>query len=244
MVLINDIEPDDNGDITIIIKKGPDAIHYWGYYGLNSIIVLPEGTNYEFPGNDFQLENPVLIDFGLWISGTPWQNLRDSWDPASHLSAALLNLHDKESQNTKFALATTGGFSAVNDLGAFGNKLGLPDEVAVDAFWGDRWMSDGELTVSNLNKSEKYIFVFYGSRRDMGDNRETKYEVIGENSGIDFLNASNNVENVAVVKDIIPDAFGNIRIKVTVGPNNNSPDGHYYLNTMIFGPEGFDFIGF
>lgn len=243
VVVINDIEPDDNGEITIIIKKGPDATQHWGYYGLNTMIVLPGGTSYEFPENNFQLENPVFVDFGLWLSGSPFNNLKDPWNPSSELADPVLNMIDRNGANTGFAIAITDGFSAVNDLGAWGNTLGLPDEVAVDAFWGDMWMPDGQLTVSNLNKSEKYDFIFYGSHRDVGDNRETVYTVTGNNSGSGSLNTANNSGEVATVTGIAPDDAGNIVIRVSAGPNNTTPERFYYLNTMIFGPEGFDFSG-
>lgn len=240
-VVINDIEPDDNGEITILVKKGPDATQHFGYYGLNTMIVLPGGISYEFPENDFKMNEPVLVDFGLWLSGFPFNNLKDPWDPRSALADPVLNMIDKTGVNTRFAIAITDGFSAVNDLGAWGNTLGLPDEVAVDAFWGDMWMPDGQITVSNLNKSEKYDFVFYGSRRDVSDNRETVYTVTGENSKSGSINASGNRGEVATVKGIAPDAAGNIVIKVSAGPNNTTPERFYYLNTMIFGPEGFDY---
>ena len=238
-VIINDIEPDGNGEISIVVRKGPDATQYWGYYGLNTMVVLPGGSTYEFPENDFMLENPVLVDFGLWLSGHPFNNLKDPWDPRSDLAAPVLNMIDDKGNNTGFALAITDGFSAVNDLGAWGNTLGLPDPVAVDAFWGDMWMPDGQITLSNLNKSDKYDLVFYGSRRDVGDNRETIYEVKGANSGSASLNTSNNKSEVAVVTGITPDAEGNISILTKAGPNNNTPERFYYLNTMIVGPRGF-----
>ncbi|HBL34267.1 MAG TPA: hypothetical protein DDZ96_10700 [Porphyromonadaceae bacterium] len=243
VVAINDIVPDDNGEITILIKQGPNNVQYWGYYGLNAMIVLPEGETFAFPVNNFELKNPVLIDFGLRLSGSPFVNLQDPWAPQDPKADPVLNMEDKDGVNTGFAIAITGGFSAVNDLGVLDNSLGLPYEVAVDAFWGDKWMPEGELTVSNLNKSQKYDFIFYGSHRDVSDNRETKYEVIGENSGFGLLNTSNNAGSVVVVKGIVPDAARNIVIKVSAGPNNNSADGLYYLNTLILGPEGFKFSG-
>ncbi|MDD4459483.1 MAG: DUF4886 domain-containing protein [Proteiniphilum sp.] len=238
-LIINDIEPDGNGEISIVVRKGPDATQYWGYYGLNTMVVLPGGSTYEFPENDFMLENPVLVDFGLWLSGHPFNNLKDPWDPRSDLATPVLNMIDDKGNNTGFALAITDGFSAVNDLGAWGNTLGLPDPVAVDAFWGDMWMPDGQITLSNLNKSDKYDLVFYGSHRDVGDNRETIYEVKGANSGSASLNTSNNKSEVAVVTGITPDAEGNISILTKAGPNNNTPERFYYLNTMIVGPRGF-----
>lgn len=242
-VIINDIEPDANGEITIVIKKGPDATQYWGYYGLNTMIVLPGGTSYDFPENDYELDSPMFVDFGLWFSGYPFNNLKDPWDPGSDLAAPILNMIDDQGNNTGFALAITDGFSAVNDQGAWGNSLGLPDEVAVDAFWGDMWMPDGQITLSNLNRSHRYDLLFYGSRRDVGDNRETVYEVTGANSGSASLNTSNNNSEVAIVTGIIPDAEGNITILTKAGPNNNTPEKFYYLNSMVVAPEGFDFAG-
>lgn len=238
-VIINDIEPDDNGEITIIIKKGPNATQHWGYYGLNAMIVLPGGSTYDFPENNFELKDPLYVDFGLWLSANPFNNFRDPWDIGSDLARPVLNMIDEKGNNTGFAIAITDGWSAVNDLGAWGNTLGLPDEVAVDAFWGDIWRPEGHLTLSNLNKSERYDLTFYASRRDKSENLETTYIVIGENSGSASVNAANNNSNVAVVEGITPDSEGNILIIAKPGSNNNSADKFYYLNTMIVTPENY-----
>ena len=90
----------------------------------------------------------------------------------------------------------------------------------------------GILSLTGLNPTATYDFTFFGSRTGVADNRETKYEVVGLNTAFGLLNTANNTANVAVVSGISPDAFGNLTVNVTKGPNNNNGSGFFYLGAM------------
>lgn len=189
------------------------------------------------PGsNPFKLTLPVFIDFGTNASGYPYNNYARPPD------RIVSNLTDQEGNNTKFAIAVTKNFSGENTLGVLNTTLGFPSSATGDAFWSDGvGIPQSALTVSNLNKNETYSFVFYGSRRDAGDNRETRYHVKGKTEGEGFVNTASNSANVAIVKNITPNDDGTIIITLSVGPNNNNGSKFYYLNTMLITPVAYEF---
>jgi hypothetical protein len=88
----------------------------------------------------------------------------------------------------------------------------------------------GVLTLTGLNPTATYDFTFFGSRTGVSDNRETKYDVLG--TGFALLDTANNTANVAAVLGATSDAFGNLTVNVTKGPNNNNSSGFFYLGAM------------
>lgn len=91
------------------------------------------------------------------------------------------------------------------------------------------------LTFSGLDGSgaTSYDFTFFASR--MGGNaiRETEYSVAGSNNGVAYLDAANNVSNVALVSGITPTAAGEITVSMTAGPNNSgTAEVFYYLGIL------------
>lgn len=83
--------------------------------------------------------------------------------------------------------------------------------------------------------------MFYGSRDGVGDNRETKYHVVGTNSGFGAHNASSNKSDFTQINGIQPASDGTIDIILSAGPNNNNGSKYFYINTMIIAPEEFVF---
>jgi len=90
----------------------------------------------------------------------------------------------------------------------------------------------GTLTISGLNPSAIYDFVFFASRTGVTDNREALYTVIGANTLSSVLDAANNTANVATILGISPTGAGGITVQVSPGPNNNNSSGFFYLGAM------------
>src|SRR5699024_1374217 len=93
-------------------------------------------------------------------------------------------------------------------------------------------IEESEITLSRLDKTEKYNFCFFSSREGVSDNRETKFIVKGQNEKATSINASNNSTKTACVDGIVPDSNGNIKIVVTIGDNNDNDWGFYYLTAL------------
>jgi len=235
LVVIENIQPAEDATISIRIKPGPNNEHWNLFFGVNAMMVLPEGMSVPVQPSSFELLRPVYIDLGLRLSAAPFYNIeRPNNDPH-------FDLPDDSGTNTGIALSFTAAFNGENQSGAFTNTLGLPGEVTVDAIWSDNANPKSAVTLYRLNPNKKYQFVFFGSRNGVTDNRETRYEVIGSNTGEALLNASNNNSKTAVVSGIQPTADGIVDIKVSAGPNNNNGSRFYYLNSLFIAPDGYNF---
>lgn len=79
-----------------------------------------------------------------------------------------------------------------------------------------------------------YAFTFFGSRTGVTDNRETYYALVGNSlsPSIAFLDTANNVNNVATISGMIPNASGEIDLEVGPGPNNTNASRFYYIGAM------------
>ncbi|QDS98840.1 hypothetical protein [Adhaeretor mobilis] len=89
-----------------------------------------------------------------------------------------------------------------------------------------------EYTLSGLDQNQSYDFTFFASRLGASDNRETQYDVAGDNLGTTFLNPAENLNNIAQLLDIIPDPNGEITLTIQKGPNNTNSAGFFYLGAM------------
>lgn len=237
IVVIENIEPEADATITIQLKPGPNNNHWNLFFGVNAMMILPEGMPVPFEQNTFELEHPIYIDFGTLGAGKPFYYF-DRPSDAPHF-----DIYDEKDNNTGFAMSVTDRFNGDNHSGATSNTLGLPVAFTQDAFWGNKANPTSGFTLYRLNSTMKYQFIFYGSRRDVSDNRETKYLVNGANEGTGLLDASNNNSKVAIVNGVQPKPDGTIDIVISAGPNNNNGDGFYYINGLIITPEGYTLPG-
>lgn len=237
LVVIEGIQPANDATITIRVKPGPNNMQWAKFFGINAMIMVPEGSPIPVEPNDFVLEEPIYIDFGLRAASSPFY----FWEWPSDVPH--FNLPDQSGVNTGIAMSITSRFNGENQSGVLNNTLGYPQDVSVDAFWSNRDNPESGFTVYRLNSTMKYQFVFYGSRGNAGDNRETTYKVIGANSGSGSHDASNNASDVTIIDGIQPTADGIVDIRISKGPNNNNPDGFYYINSLIISPEGYTLPG-
>ncbi len=177
------------------------------------------------------LLNPVYIDFGSLAVGKPFNAIVNF---RNHQVANLLDYKDKE---TGIDFEIINDFEGQNESGVINNLLGLPSQVSADAFYGSNNNSEAVIKLTKLNRNKYYNFSFYGSRRDVNDNRETSYTVTGRHKPVTvYQNASNNASVISVVKDIRPNENGEVTISITYGPNNNNASKFFYLNALMIEP--------
>lgn len=232
-VVIENIEPADDATISITLKPGPNNIHNSRFYGLNALMIYPEGVPVPRKMSEFVLQQPIYIDFGQRAAGTPYFHF------AAPNNDPRFNLPDAQGNNTGISMSVTARFNGENQSGSSTNMLGLPGEVSSDAFWSDGSNATSGFTLYNLNPGKKYQFFFFGSRAGSGDNRETKYVARGANEGWGAHNASSNTSNFTLVSGIQPADDGTIDIILSAGPNNNNGAKYFYINTMIVMPDGY-----
>ena len=233
LAVVKGIQPAEDATITIRVKPGPNNNHWNLFFGVNVMMLLPEGMPVPVDPSSFELKKPVFVDFGLRVAGTPFYLFDRPND------APRYDLTDQDGANTGYAMSITSRFNGENQSGAFTNLLGLPGEVTVDAFWSNRDNPQSQVTLYRLNPSQQYQFHFFGSRNGVSDNRETTYSVRGVNEGSASLDAANNNSKVVSVKGIQPNPDGTVDVVVSAGPNNSNGDKFYYINTMIVSPQGY-----
>ena len=193
--------------------------------------VVTEMVDFKVKLNSFVLENPVYVDFGPIASPEPFNNYLQPTD------APLGNLKDEEGHSTGFDLSVMGQFSGTLDRG-LDNGLGLPFTASQDMFFCDGInIPEASFRVSNLNRNEKYTFVFYGHINDNGT--ETLYTVAGKNEGSGMLCPDYNMNNVVVIEGIEPTDSADITITLTYGPNNVQWAKFFCVNVMLIAPDGY-----
>src|SRR5690606_30644650 len=111
------------------------------------------------------------------------------------------NLKDEEGNYTGISLKITERFNGINPDGATttNTAFAIPSEISKDSYFGNaQGVFDGSSTPKSVVKFEgldptkEYSFCFFASRAGVGDNRETKYILKGQNEGTANLDASNN----------------------------------------------------
>jgi hypothetical protein len=204
---------------------------------------ITEMVEYKSEGGSGNLTVPVFVGFGYDNPIEGWNGLLGG---DNYQAGKLIpNLADKAGKGTGISLVLTEPFSGRNNSGesATSTDMEIPSDVSRNSFYGNfrglwegKEIRQGSFKLSGLNKDRKYNFCFFGSRGGVGDNRETRYIVKGENQATVDLNTSSNKTKTACTNDIQPNANGEITVTVTAGPNNNNGSGFFYINAMRISP--------
>lgn len=181
------------------------------------------------------LSAPVQVNFGRRVA-EGWNTLVDFMD-----GAFIENLKDAENNFTTISIEITERFNDINGNGATvtDTDLNMPSEVSSQSYYGNsfgNWQNmvieQSVFVLSGLDKDISYDLCFFGSRTNVGDNRETKFIVEGENKEITYVQTANNTDDVGCANGVKPDANGQITVTVTAGENNTNNVGFYYLGAM------------
>ena len=179
------------------------------------------------------LTQAIYIDFGPVASPLPFNNYLLPTDPP------LTNLRDENGNIMAYSLATTSAFTGeIHRVEMEANNLGLPTTVSTDCFFCDGdFIPEATMQLSNLNKDQKYTFVFYGNINDTG--AQTLFTVTGKEVGTATLVNDFNLDRVAVVQGIEPNDDACIDIKYSIGPENTQRLHFFGVNAMLVVPEGY-----
>ena len=136
-------------------------------------------------------------------------------------------------------------FNNINEAGAKATEtdLEMPEDVSRQSYYGNAqgvWLDlevrESQIKFTGLDNTRTYDLCFFGSRMDVGDNRETEYTVDGEESTTVLLQTANNSTDIVCAEGVKPDANGEVTITITAGENNDNGFGFYYLNAMKLSP--------
>ena len=116
--------------------------------------------------------------------------------------------------------------------------MGLSANAARDSFYGNTSTFSGAIAptgaviLSGLVQGRSYELSFFASRMNVGDNRETLYQIHGTTTVTRTLQVANNTSQQVTASGVKPAADGSITILVEKGPNNTNGYGFFYLGAL------------
>lgn len=218
----------------------------------NPLTLQPgEVLYFDFGPSNAQDGTPTV---GPDANGNVWNNwVPAEGGVAINAGEHIGDLVDSTGANTDIGLVVAGGFLS---NGLVNGGLTSPDpsllgDLAVATATQDYFFSEaddlngggnddvpGGLMLTGLDPSFVYEFTFFGSRTLANESRDTEYRVIGSTEGVATLQTTGpdignngaydgNDDALAVVSGIVPDAFGQVFIDLTVTRGRFA-----YLNAM------------
>ncbi len=231
---IPEIRPDNDGSLTISLTPGPgnNNANHFTYLGVLQVApVAPAG-----PG--------MLFDFGsassptgdqVAATGPAWNDLTPAIGTSD--DGVLPGLADTNGAPTAVGLKMISRFNGANQNGTLTAGV-FPPSATRDSLFGNTAAFNGLADVfpafrlTGLNPRGTYTVTFHASRTGVTDNRETRYRVTGVATHEADLNASGNVDGLAVVSGAVPDASGELGVALLPGPNNDNANRFTYLGAL------------
>ncbi|YCM46732.1 hypothetical protein V2O64_11940 [Verrucomicrobiaceae bacterium 227] len=182
-----------------------------------------------------------LFDFGGGIVPTDPAN---SWNLLSTTIGqdefgVLGNIVATTGEASTYTIEMITRFTGTNTAGATSSAL-YPGDATGDSLYGnsEEWQGLSEVfpsfKLTGLDNNNSHTLTFYAARLGAGDNRETKYTVIGRDGEVSVLfnPADNSTDETVKIEEIYPDEAGEITVTLTPGENNNNSFHFTYLNAL------------
>ncbi|MGK0189832.1 MAG: hypothetical protein ACI9R3_005650 [Verrucomicrobiales bacterium] len=228
------IGPAADGTITVAISPGQNNTNgnhftYLGVMQIDGPALPTTELLFDLGAAGGQMEE------GDDESGKSWNNLTPEIGNTS--DGVLADIVTSSGQSTGIGLTMVSRFGGANTTGTTTSEI-FPVNAASDSFYANTEAFGGQenlmpsFTLTGLDPSQPHVFTFFGSRANVGDNRETRFTAMGANSGTAAIDAANNEAEVANVTGILPTAAGEITIAVTAGENNDNTNHFTYFGIM------------
>lgn len=166
----------------------------------------------------------VYVNFNEVNPATaPWNN----FNTFPYAGRSITNMVNDQGATTPIAITLIDAIAGSNTLGAVtGNNSGVyPDNVMNTAFY-ESATDAKRIRITGLPLDKKYNLVFFGSRTDVTDNRNTDYTVGTQTV---TLNAASNTKNVVQISGLSPDASGQIEFTI----KRSTGSSYAYLNALV-----------
>lgn len=156
-------------------------------------------------------------------ANTPWNN----FNALPTANRTISNLVDESNTATSVSITIVDALTGANNVGTVtGNNSGVyPDDV-MKTFFYDQSNSAKRIRISGLSATRKYNLVFFGSRTDVSDNRNTIYAVGAQAV---TLNAASNTSNTVQINGLSPDGSGSIEFTIRQATGSFAA----YLNALV-----------
>ena len=167
--------------------------------------------------------------------GAPWNNMNS----VPNAGAAITNLKDDSAASTGFGIRLVDTWTGANSVGpTTGNNSGVYPDRVLQSLYYDGSGSARHINLTGLSSKGKYNVIFYAGRASTNDNRITNYTISGQTVS---LNAASNTTQTVSIKNISPDASGNIGITVMQDAGSpfsylNALQVQYAVDTVFYAP--------
>jgi len=236
-VLGNSYEP--QGILTYYTELAQQAAHD-AVSNPNEITILTDYQN--APGGNGVFTEPVFINFSSSDNPEGW-NAYSSFLEGSGIPDILY----PDGEFSGVTATTTARFRGINNTAGSGSTttdLDMSDDVSRSFFyshaqtWGaNEPIEESIIEFTGFESDDSYEFCFFGSRNNVGDNRDTRYTVAGATEQTASLDAANNATNTVCISNVQADADGKITLTVSAGDSNDNGNQFYYLNAMRISPQ-------
>lgn len=208
---------------------------------ISTPLAVTDMVDYKDWGDAFDFTEPIYLSFAQAEAAEGWNSI------TSHLAGFnITNLRDMNGEFTGISFAIDERFNAVNGDGVreTDTDFNMPESVAASSYFGNGGAVFNGIVVeksvvrfSGLDPEKSYDLCYYGSRNNVGDNRETAYTAKGANEKTAYLDTSNNGSETACTDGITPNADGEITVTIEAGPNNTNGTLFYYITSMRIQPS-------
>lgn len=183
------------------------------------------------------VQSQQVFLFDLNHNNSDLNRTEGNWN--NHLASAMdtdiTNFINDEGVASTYSFGVTDSFVAANNDGTKtpDPSLGFPASATMDSYYVQNGSNEtGAFTFSGLNTEMYYEFEIFASRAGVSDNRQSQYTATGDNTGIAYLDGSNNTANTTTIANIQPDASGNIVLELKKGPENTNGAGFCYIGII------------
>lgn len=174
-------------------------------------------------------QTKFLVDFNF-NSGTTYQSSPNwnNWNAPIAVDANIPLVTDAGASSS-LVLKLTSAYGGANELGVAtpGSGFAYPGTAMMDAIYNSG-TTPTTFELSGLNATKVYNFEFFGSRKDVTNDRTTNYTCAGTNTVTASSNSASNANVLALVNDVTPNAEGKIIISFVKGATNAA--NFAYLN--------------
>ncbi|MBO7067985.1 MAG: DUF4886 domain-containing protein [Bacteroidaceae bacterium] len=185
--------------------------------------------------NDITPTGLIKLNFGEKTEEKNWNSITPAMRTFTWIT-------DTNNNVTGITLTNSNAFLGTNMNGATytTTNMLMPSSVSQSCMWGYAAETFGNqkpkescsLTLGHMNPNLRYDFTFFASRQDCQDWRETQFTLQGEKVYTDAVEASNNSNHTAFIKNVKPTPEGKIVLTIAPGRKNRSKNKFYYLNAL------------
>ncbi|MCB1095025.1 MAG: Ig-like domain-containing protein, partial [Verrucomicrobiae bacterium] len=190
----------------------------------------------------------LRIDFGADATtmdagddgGNTWNNVTPAVGGTD--DGVLEGLLTTAGTATNVNLEMLSRFNGANTAGTTTSAV-FPADATSDSLFGNTEDFGGltdvfpSFRITGLNPANTYTLTFYASRGSVGDNRQTRFTVTGDDEEVANLDAGNNVDETVTLAGIVPGDDGVITIAIAPGADNDNANHFTYLGALqIEGP--------